>query len=366
MSYQLDFISIQGFRSLADVELHVRPLNVLIGPNGAGKSNFVELFTFVREVIEERLQAYVAKRGGAEKLLFYGSKQTKQLNLTLWFPPNGYAFSLEPTDDDRLVFAKEYCTFQTGGKSPEPYKEDLARPGDRESGLAKEVRRTTYGVSHYVQHVLQDWRVYHFHDTSRDAAVKKLQATDDAHVLKSDAANLAPFLHWLSVKHPKHYKVLLHAVRGVLPFFKAFVFRPSPFNEKQMRLEWQDKHSDIVFTGQDLSDGSLRFICLATLLLQPELPSVLLLDEPELGLHPTAIESLARLMKQAAARTIVIVSTQSVNLVSTCAPEDVIVVNRNEQGASTLKRLEPQQLAQWLDEYSLGELWEKNVLGGKP
>lgn len=133
-----------------------------------------------------------------------------------------------------------------------------------------------------------------------------------------------------------------------------------------MRLEWQDKHSDIVFTGQDLSDGSLRFICLATLLLQPELPSVLLLDEPELGLHPTAIESLARLMKQAAARTIVIVSTQSVNLVSTCAPEDVIVVDRNEQGASTLKRLEPQQLVQWLDEYSLGELWEKNVLGGKP
>lgn len=366
MSHQLDYISIQGFRSLADVELPIRPLNVLIGPNGAGKSNFVELFTFVREVIEERLQSYVAKRGGAEKLLFYGSKKTKQLKLKLWFPPNGYAFVLEPTDDDRLVFTKEYCAFQTGTNSPEPYKDGLARTGDRESGLAKDVRDTKYGVSHYVQHVLQDWRVYHFHDTSREAAVKKLQDIEDAHFLKPDAANLAPFLRWLSIKHPKHYKVLLHAIRGVLPFFKEFVFRPSLFNEKQMRLEWQDKHSDIVFTGQDLSDGSLRFICLATLLLQPALPSVVLLDEPELGLHPTAIEALARLLKQAAARTTVIVSTQSVNLVSTCAPEDVVVVDRDEQGASTFKRLEPLQLTQWLDEYSLGELWEKNILGGKP
>ncbi|WP_400194246.1 AAA family ATPase [Hymenobacter sp. B81] len=366
MSHQLDRITVRGFRSLADVELRIRPLNVLIGQNGAGKSNFVELFTFVREVIEERLQRYTELRGGAERLLFYGSKTTSEIQVELRFPPNGYDFTLEPTDDDRLIFVEEHGAFKTGDHNPYPYREQLARSGDRESGLGKYVRKYTYGVGHHVRNVLQDWRVYHFHDTSRDAAVKKLQDIEDAHFLKPDAANLAPFLRWLNLKHPKHYKLLLHSIRGVLPFFKDFVFRPSPFNDKQIRLEWQDKHSDIVFSGQDLSDGSLRFICLATLLLQPELPSVVLLDEPELGLHPTAIEALARLLKQAAARTTVIVSTQSVNLVSSFAPEDVVVVDRDAQGASVLHRLEPQLLNKWLEEYSLGELWEKNILGGKP
>ena len=364
MSHKLDLVSVRGFRSLASVDLPIRPLNVLIGQNGAGKSNFVELFTFVREVVEERLQQYTARRGGAERLLFYGSKRTPELIVSLRFPPNGYAFALEATDDDRLIIAEEQCSFDTGGAKP--YRERMAVPGSLESGLAKDVRRTKYGVPHYVLGVLRDWRVYHFHDTSREAAVKKLADIEDVHALKSDAANLAPFLRWLSLEHQKHYKILLHSIRGVLPFFKDFVFRPNPFNQQQMRLEWQDKHSDLVFTGHDLSDGSLRFICLATLLLQPDLPSVVLLDEPELGLHPTALEALARLLKRAAARTTVLVSTQSVNLVNSFDPEDIVVTDRDEQGATTLHRLEAGPLATWLQEYSLGELWEKNVLGGKP
>jgi len=364
MSYELKSIQVRGFRSLANVDLQIRPLNVLIGQNGAGKSNFIELFTFVREVVEERLQQYAAKRGGAERLLFYGSKRTPQLFVNLWFPPNGYAFALEATDDDRLIFSTEQCSYDTG--SPKLYTERVGRPAALESGLAREVRNKETRVGKYVLDVLDSWRVYHFHDTSREATVKKFAEINDVHALKSDAANLAPFLRWLSMLHPKHYQILLHAIRGVLPFFKDFVFRPNPFNKQQMRLEWQDKHSDLVFTGHDLSDGSLRFICLATLLLQPNLPSVVLLDEPELGLHPTALEALARLLKRAAARTTVLVSTQSVNLVSAFAPEEIIVADRDEQGATTLRRLESANLTDWLEEYSLGELWEKNVLGGKP
>lgn len=366
MSHELDLIEVRGFRSLADVELRIRPLNVLIGQNGAGKSNFVELFTFVREVVEERLQQYTAKRGGAERLLFYGSKRTPEMHVSLRFPPNGYDFVLEATDDDRLIFLEEHCAFKTGDHNPYPYTESMATAGATESGLARDVRKTKWGVSHHVLRALRDWRVYHFHDTSRDAAMKKLADVEDVHALKSNAANLAPFLRWLSLEHQKHYKILLHSIRGVLPFFKDFVFRFNPFNQQQMRLEWQDKHSDLVFTGHDLSDGSLRFICLATLLLQPNLPSVVLLDEPELGLHPTALEALARLLKRAAARTTVLVSTQSVNLVNSFDPEDIVVTDRDEQGATTLHRLEAGPLANWLQEYSLGELWEKNVLGGKP
>jgi predicted ATPase len=117
-----------------------------------------------------------------------------------------------------------------------------------------------------------------------------------------------------------------------------------------------------------LSDGTLRFICLTTLLLQPKslLPDTLLIDEPELGLHPFAINLLADMLQEAAESKQVIVSTQSVELLNAFQPEDVVVVQR-EEDASVFKRLDKAALSDWLaDDYSLGELWKRNILGGRP
>jgi predicted ATPase len=167
----------------------------------------------------------------------------------------------------------------------------------------------------------------------------------------------------------EHYEAIRDTIRLANPFFDDFLLRPHTDNENMIRLEWREKGSDFPFQAYHLSDGTLRFICLTTLLLQPQLPSTILIDEPELGLHPYAIVILASLMRSAAERTQLIVSTQSVSLVNQFDAEDLLVVERRERDnmhETVIRRVDPQRLSSWLDEYSLGELWEKNVLGGRP
>jgi predicted ATPase len=213
--------------------------------------------------------------------------------------------------------------------------------------------------------LLRGARVYHFHDTSAAAKVKQSGDLNDNEALRSDASNLAAFLFLLKSKHPESYRRIASTVRLAAPFFDDFRLRPSPFNEQKILLEWSEKNSDAYFNAHAFSDGTLRFICLATLLLQPELPSLIIIDEPELGLHPYAIQLLAGLVRSASQKAQVILSTQSVTLVNQFSPEELIVVDRKD-GASEFRRLSPQELESWLESYSLGELWEKNVLGGRP
>ena len=132
-------------------------------------------------------------------------------------------------------------------------------------------------------------------------------------------------------------------------------------------MEWVEREQDVPFKASLLSDGTLRFICLAVVFLQPvELqPATILVDEPELGLHPYAITVLGSLMRATAKEKQIIVSTQSVDLLNQVEPGNVIVVDR-DGGKSSLRRLQGDHLAEWLEDYTLGELWKKNIFGGRP
>jgi predicted ATPase len=360
MKQQLTKIHIKGYKSLKDVEVKLSNLNVLIGANGAGKSNFINFFRFIRHLVNERLQFYVGQKGGADKLLYYGSKETTALEIALDISDKHYAFKLVPRQGDRLMFEYEYCV---NGETP-PNRKNI-NTTFTESDLAAYSREKDYGVGQSVFAVLKEWQVYHFHDTSDSAKVKKTNNRRDTEYLFEDASNLAAFLWNMQEEHPKHYDRIVKTVQLVIPFFKDFYFRAIGEKKDKVLLEWKDKYADMPFSADDLSDGSLRFICLATLLLQPELPSLILLDEPELGLHPTAVSRLTGLLRKAAARTQVIVSTQSVSLINELEPEDIIVVDRNG-GESTFAHLDAEKLAYWLAEYSMGEIWEKNIIGGRP
>lgn len=359
-THQLNNIQISGFKSIRALDLPLREMNVLIGANGAGKSNFIGLFKFIRYLVEERLQTYVAQKGGAEKFLFYGSKITESIEVKLDFEPNHYYFKLVPGRGDKLIFEKEECWFdtQTG------YVENINKT-QFESDLAKYGREQKFDVGNYVFNVLASWRLYHFHDTSDSAKVKKMGKRNDVDYLREDASNLAAFLLQMQKKNPMHYQRIVKVVQMVVPFFRDFYLRPVPDNPDYILLEWTDKFSDAIFSADDLSDGSLRFICLATLLLQPEMPKLILLDEPELGLHPSAIILLASLLQTASSRTQVIVATQSDKLVNEMNPEDIIVVD-HEENESTFTRLTNVGLETWLKEYQLGDLWNQNVFGGRP
>jgi len=359
----LDRIEVAGYKSIEKLDLELAQLNVLIGANGAGKSNFVSLFGLLNDLYEKRLQVHVARAGGADALLHFGQKHTQEISISLHFGRNGYEARLAPAATGGLFLAKESCWY-TGFQLTSKYTVPLAS-GTMESGLAEEASSTKGRIAQHVEASLRSWKVYHFHDTSTSARMKQPCDLGDNSFLRPDGANLAAFLYLLERTHPREFQQIVAAIQMVAPFFEGFQLRPDPLNPQKIQLEWRERGSDIYFNAYALSDGTLRFIALATLLLQPRPPTTVVIDEPELGLHPYAIVLLTSLFRSAAQRSQIILSTQSVTLVNQLRPEDVIVVDRTGS-ASTFRRPSEAEINSWLEGYSLGELWEKNVIGGRP
>lgn len=362
----IDHLRIQGFKSIRDARVDLRPLNVLIGPNGSGKSNFVAAFRLVEQLVGGRLQVFVAKHG-VDQLLHRGRRVTSDINLEIFFGQSFYQCRLLPAvRGETLVFAGETAGPAHGAEMIGGTLW-LAEGGTLESRLRREAD------SGALQHVVGAWkalracRVYHFHDTGETAAIKHNGPLGDNEFLRADGANLAAFLRRLRETAALHYRQIVDTIRLVAPFFRDFVLRPWPDNPDKIRLEWNEEDTDAYFDAHSLSDGTLRFMCLATLLQQPDatLPGTIIIDEPELGLHPSAIVVLAEMLRSVATRTQVVVATQSVTLVNQFEPADVLVVER-EAGASLFRRLDRESMSAWLDEYGVGDLWEKNVIGGRP
>ena len=345
----LDTITIRGFKSIRAVEgLKLNPINVLIGANGSGKSNFIEVFSLARDVARDRVDEFVARAGGADRILHFGSRTTQQLEIVIAFD-DGEVYELAMTDTTGDSFARMHYT-----GSPLQPSFTVRPPYDDEA---------TSGEFRFVD----PWVAYHFHDTGRASPMKKLNDLYDNRGLRTDGSNLAAFLFLLRSMHPDSYQMIRRTVQMVAPFFDDFDLAPQQLNPEMILLEWRHRGSDAYFNAASLSDGTLRFIALATLFLQPPRlrPPVILLDEPELGLHPYAITLLASLVKQAAVDSQVIMATQSPTLLKHFMPEDVIVANR-VNGEAKFERLDAERLEVWLEDYSLGQLWEMNEIGGRP
>lgn len=361
-------ISLDGFKSIGSMRLDLGSISVLIGSNGSGKSNFVSLFAMLERMKRAGLQLFVATSGGANSLLHYSAKHTREIHVTLEFDKPThceYEFLLEHAPEDTLVFAHEELRSREARMLDGSNKWDLGR-GHRESRLTSP-QEGHFGDAVAGLFLLDSCQPFQFHDTSSTAAVRQSVYVHDNRSLRHDAGNLAAVLYRLKHSEPAYYERILETVRQVAPFFGDFILEPLPLNTNNVLLNWREADSDVVFGPHQLSDGSLRVMALITLLLQPteKLPSTIIIDEPELGLHPFAITVLASLIKQVAHHCQVILATQSVALLDQFEPEDVVVVER-EGRESTFKRLDAEELKDWLEQYSLGELWEKNVLGGGP
>ena len=353
----LDSIKIKGFKSIKDIDLQLDFLNVFIGPNGAGKSNFISVFTLLHNIVDGNLGQFVEISGGAEFMLHYGSRVTSEMDISLSFGGNDYHCNLIPTEDDRLIFAKEEYSYLSALNK-------LINDESSESQY-RETRLKHSANTEYITKNIRNWSIYHFHDTTQYSLIKKKSRIDDNKPLKHDASNLAAFLYYLQQRHPEHYKNIVGTINMVAPFFDNFKLEPDRLNPELIKLEWQEKGSDLYFDANSLSDGTLRFIALATLLMQPELPSMILLDEPELGLHPFAINLLGGMLRSASTKSQIIISTQSVSLINQFDPEHIVVAER-VKGESVFKRLNKEELEVWLEDYTLGEIWEKNLIGGRP
>ena len=358
MTIALRKIKIEGFKSIENAELKLGNLNVVIGANGSGKSNLIGAFRLLERVLSRNLQSFIASE--PDRFLYHGRKVTPALSMDFIFEYTDYGFKLK-SSQDTLIF--EYERIKQDG--PMMLGALRIAEGHKESKLGKEpLSNPMMALPHPIPEA-RNLLFYHFHDTSDSSPAKRTCDIDDNRFFRPDAANLPAYLYWLQEKHPVQFRHIEEHVRLVAPFFDRFDLAPSRLNEQKIKLEWKQKGSDAYFDAYSLSDGSLRFICLATLLLQPSPPALILLDEPELGLHPFALCILAEMLEAASNKVQVLLATQSVTLLDHFAPKDIIVAE-NDGLKTTLQRLDEEKLTLWLEEFSIGELWEKNVLGGRP
>lgn len=376
MHLKLNNIELKGYKSV-NGRGQTLPINdditVLIGANGVGKSNIVSFFQLLNYAMSGSLQTYIGENGFADAFLYYGSKNTDCIKAKLRFSDeeseNEYAFRLAFAAGDSLIYTEETVLFKKKGRG-KPFRLTMDA-GKKESQLyeAKEsVYRETVQV---FINLLKNCRYFQFHDTTKESKIRKNGYIGDNKFLRSNAGNLAAFL--FGIKHQErgelYYQRIVRYIQQVMPQFGDFIMEPSVTDNNYISLDWREKNSDHIFGVNQISDGTLRFMALATLLLQPpkSMPSLIVIDEPELGLHPTAISILAGMIKKASENAQVVIATQSPRLLDEFSADKVVVVERDaQQRTSVFRQLSSEQLKVWEDEYTTSELWDKNVIGGRP
>lgn len=364
-------LHVEGFRSIRTADIPLRALNVLIGANGAGKSNLIDFFRMLNYALSKGFQnPYQRERGPASCILHYDGQRVAgviraELSFQTEVGTNTYSFTLADSQGDRLTFTKEEVQFHKSGYPQAAPAVPLIQAPSNESGLT-ELWAENDPVAKFAKNFLRRCRVYQFHDTSISSHFRDYANEDNSSYLYSDGGNLAALLLSLRGDYPEDYKSITRTLSSVLPWFEDFVLEPE--GKRGVLLRWRmTDRGGLDFQPSQLSDGSLRIMALVTLLLLPEpiLPQAIILDEPELGLHPAAEVVIAGLIKDASRRCQIIVSTQSATFLDHFSPDDVIVVD-NEDGHSRFIPQSAETLNRWLARYTLGQAWSKNLLGGRP
>lgn len=398
----IENVIIRNYKSIRELELPLRRLNVLVGSNGVGKTNFISFFEMAKAIFEQRFGSYTLESGGIDNLLYHGRKQSSEIYGLIDFNnTNAFYFNLKPTRSNKgyIDCAGDYVNtgnvqvgtnqvevnhegtdqvsglYMTSTKEEEYLKpENLQRKdydkwqkrvwdsGVEESSLIEQEQWKAGHLKSY----LRSFSIYHFHDTTSTALMRGQCDISDNRFLRQNGSNLASYLYMLQQTDEKAFKLIEGTVSSIAPYFKKFKLRPDPLMPSKISLEWEEHDSDMYLDGYSFSDGTIRFIALATLLLQTNLPEVIIIDEPEIGLHPAAINKLSALIKRASRKSQLIISTQSSNLVNYFEPEDIVVVDR-EGGQAVFQRLNKEDLQVWMDEYNytISDMWETNLIGGQ-
>jgi len=358
-------LTIKGYKSIDQlIGLRLDALNVVIGANGAGKSNLVSFFRMLSEMGNRRFQGYVTQHGPVDGFFFNGPSETKKIESEVQSQNVRYLFRLATTADERLVIRSEYVAQNSEIESVR------ISEWTQESILGKQKEWLTASESDWGREIAANLesfskvRVYHFHDTSHTSGMRRKSGVAQHEELGCDAWNLSAFLYGLRESHSQTYELIKSTLQRIAPYLENIAFDiEAGGSENQVRLIWTQHGSQYRFTAGQLSDGTIRFLCLVTALLQPKPPSVIVLDEPELGLHPEAISLLGGLIRSASNRIQVIVATQSPSLLSQFDAKDVITID-HLNGCSQFRRPNVNELRQWLEEYTLGEIWQKGIMHG--
>ena len=381
---RVDRVRIRGYRSLLDVDLPLHGLNVLIGPNGAGKTSLIEVFLLLADAMNERLASALSDLGGIAQVLTRDVGDSVLLELeapSKAFPhPLRYELEIAPLGVGYEIKRERLSQEQTRGpERPFVFVDNVpGRPrffwegalvaptwefDEKETALAQMSRTLrTYPETEELRRGLASVAHFATLDVSKRAVVRLPQELRPVSAPGANGQDLYAFLYTLRADHPDRYERLQDILRVAFPGFRQAEF--PLVASGQATMAWYDVFSKPLYPPQ-LSEGTLRFIWLAALLLSPNPPGITLIDEPEVSLHPELLRLLAGLLQEASMRTQLIVATHADRLIRWLKPDEVLIADKSE-GASTLTRADTLDLKQWLEEYTLDELWLMGEIGGRP
>ena len=368
-------------------DLELRPLNVLIGPNGSGKSNFIEAIGLLQAAPTD-LQKPIREGGGVGNWIWKGEPPETFAEMEVVIPHASNRLLRY-----RLTFNEDNQRFRLHGESlcpesvdadpdPIPYfdagadnvhllfddsRQETGRStikiksSTSDQSVFASIKGPTYPELTYTGEQFQRIGLFREWAFGRRARLRLPQTADLPNdFLMEDGSNLGLVLSRLKRDYPKEKDQLLSGLRQLYENIVDF-----DVSIEGGTVQVFLREGDITVPATRLSDGTLRYLCLLAVLCHPKPPPLVCIEEPELGLHPDILPGLAELLREASDRCQVIVTTHSDVIVDalTDMPESVVVCEKNE-GQTTLKRLDKDDLSEWLKRYQLGELWASGGIGG--
>lgn len=378
---KINRIRIGGFRRLYDVDLPIRPLMVLIGANGVGKTSLLDVLSLLSASAEGQLNSGLSELGGVVSVLTRGQADAVSILVDMEVPghePLEYDLSLSPKGNGYAI-AREVLSQRREG-SPEPFKQIDSLDGDikyfriEESRLVRpdwehDPRETSlsqvpkmFRQPEELRRVLGSATQYHVLDVGPRAPIKLPQQMRPATLPGADGEELVSYLYSLRESDPERFESILDSLTAAFPSFEGLSFPPVAAG--MLAMTWKDKSFAKPLYMHELSEGTLRFLWLVSLLQSPGLSTVTMIDEPEVSLHPELLSILADLMREASERTQLIVATHSDRLIRFLQAEEVVVMDVGEDGLAAATWADSMDLEQWLAEYSLDEVWRMGRMVG--
>jgi len=378
-------LEVRGYRRLRQVELQLAPLNVLIGANGVGKSSVLDAVDLLAASAEGSLENAISEAGGISSLLTLDGR-TDSLRFSLQLPigtdqPLKYELNIS-REGVGYGIRREQLTQRQDLMLPDPFKfidsraghvlyhdpveKNLVRPNwdykATETALSQ-VPRMYQTPEKFRQLLASSSALYHSLDVSFRAPVRLPQPLQPANTPGSDGSDLLPCLYTMRETDRDRYEAVEDALRIAFPTFERLDLPPAAAG--RLTLGWKDRNFTQPIYPHQLSEGTLRFLWLATLLQSPGLPAVTLIDEPEVSLHPEMLRLLAELLREASSRAQLIVATHSDRFVRFLQPKELVVCDLAEDGGMLVRRASDLDLDGWLADYALDELWSMGRLGGR-
>lgn len=381
--YKINHIKIGGFRRLKDIDLPVRPFMVLIGANGVGKTSVLDACSLLSASAAGGLNSKLSEFGGVANILTREKAESVSLFVDMDVPgyhpieydlrltPKGvgYAISYEVLSQARDGFTGTFKHIESHDgdiryyEIEEPHR--LVRPNWEHNPLETSLFQVPkmFREPEELRRILGSVTQYHALDVGPRAPVKLPQQMKPANLPGADGEDLIPFLYYLREGNHDRYEAIEDTLRAAFPSFESLSFPPVAAG--MLTMTWKDKNFKKPFFMQELSEGTLRFIWLVSLLQSPGLSTVTMIDEPEVSLHPELLSLMADLMREAAKRTQLIVATHSDRFIRFLEPKEVVVMDSDDDGDATTTWGDSLDLDKWLKDYSLDEVWRMGRMGGR-